>query len=73
MKQDHLETLLQTIQAHIERERNNRGLNDFNDLANGSLVDIDATPKSGIYTYFIPAHQPQIDEYGNIEQPIQKP
>ncbi len=67
-QQEHLETLLQIIQAHRERERDNRNLNDFQEMFGNAINPMEQRTKTGLYTYFQPVHQPLIDKYGYIAQ-----
>jgi hypothetical protein len=64
-------TLLQTTQAHLEREKDEQkyiiGFDPFCDGTENATVQIGKitdTPEGKLIGYFIPVRQPQIDLYG---------
>lgn len=63
LKPEHQETLLQTIKARLERNEDGKVVAIYDPLG---PYDICERTSGGLVTYFQPAYQPGIDQYGKI-------
>lgn len=70
MEKEHEETLLQTIQAYVERDMDKPMHIMFDEypMWQEAPINPESRTSKGLYQYFIPAYQVPLDKFGQSSQ-----